>query len=402
MIWAHNSGSRLASCELALPFEDALASIRTVMNELLVSPDRILKSLSDGVYVCDTERRITYWSASAERITGWRSEDVIGRKCLEDVLCHIDKDGHRLCGEEYCPLHRSMITGSVTQVPVIVFAQAKDGRRIPMQVTTAPILNSAGRIIGGVETFRDVSPMLADLQRARKIQQRVLEQVLPDDPRLKFTAHMVPQDIVGGDYYAIRALDRDRYGFMVADMEGHGVAAALYTMHLNLLWERFLTLMADPSKFAGAVNAELAKVFGVDVSFAAAVCGLIDASNGTLWLTAAGGPSPLIARRCGQIQKAEMSGLPLGVMEGVAYNVYDMRLEAGESMLLFSDGVFEVDNAAEEILGVDGLIGLLKEMDYPHTPLSMPALEERILKFSNAIRMSDDITIVEARFSGAD
>lgn len=366
------------------------------MNDLLASPDRILKCLSDGVYVCDKERRITYWSASAERITGWTPEDVIGRKCLEDVLCHIDKDGRRLCGEEHCPLHRSMITGSVTQVPVIVFAQAKDGHRIPMQVTAAPIMDSGGRIIGGVETFRDVSPMLIDLQRARKIQQRVLEQALPEDPRLRFSARMVPQDIVGGDFYAIRPLDGDRYGFMVADMEGHGVAAALYTMHLNLLWGRFFALLTEPAEFAAAINAELVKVFGGDVSFATAICGSIDASNGMLWLTAAGGPPPLIARRNGQIQKIEISGLPLGVMEDWTYDVHVMHLEAGESVLLFSDGAFEIDDAAGKILGVDGLMGLLQEMGYPRVPLSMPALEERLLKFSNAIRMSDDITIIEA------
>ncbi len=169
-------------------------------------------------------------------------------------------------------------------------------------------------------------------------------------------------------------------------------------MQLNLLWERFLPLLTKPSEFAVALNNELVKVFGGDVSFATAVCGVIDASNGTFWLTAAGGPSPLIARRSGQIQKTEMSGLPLGIMEGVIYGVHGMRLEEGESVLLFSDGAFEIDNAAGEILGVDGLIGLLQEMDYPRTPLSMPALEERLLKFSNAIRMPDDITIVEARF----
>jgi phosphoserine phosphatase RsbU/P len=372
------------------------------MNELLLSSERILGSLSDGVYVCDTERRISYWSASAERITGWKPEDVIGRKCLDDVLCHIDKDGRRLCGEEHCPLHRSMITGSVTHVPVIVFAQAKDGRRIPMQVTTAPILDSSGTIVGGVETFRDVSPMLIDLQRAQKIQQHILGQSPTGDQRLRFTAHLVPQDIVGGDYYAIRLLDENRFGFMLADMEGHGVAAALYTMHLNLLWERFLPLLTEPSEFASAVNNELVKVFGGDVSFATAVCGAIDASNGSLWLSSAGGPAPLIFRKNGEIKKVELSGLPLGVIEGVGYRGHGMRLEEGDAMLLFSDGVFEIHNSSGEILGVDGLIGLLQETDYPRAPLSIPSLEEQLLKFSNAIRMPDDITIIEARFIGAE
>ena len=59
----------------------------------------ILDSLSDGVYVCDRDRRIVYWSKSAEQITGWLAKDVIGRRCLDNVLCHEDKDGRRLCGE---------------------------------------------------------------------------------------------------------------------------------------------------------------------------------------------------------------------------------------------------------------------------------------------------------------
>ena len=171
------------------------------MNELLLSSETILDSLSEGVYVCDRDRRIVFWSKSAERITGWQSEDVVGKRCLEDILCHVDKDGHRLCGEEYCPLHRAMITGVTTNVPVIVFAQCKNGRRIPTQVTTSPIRNAAGEVIGGVETFRDVSPMLVDLERAKKIQEQSLDQDLPADPRVQFSTFFMPHDIVGGDYF---------------------------------------------------------------------------------------------------------------------------------------------------------------------------------------------------------
>lgn len=367
---------------------------------MLASPERILDSLSDGVYVCDLERRITYWSASAERITGWTPADVIGRRCLEDVLCHIDKDGRRLCGEEHCPLHRSMITGSTTQVPVIVFARGKDGRRIPMQVTAAPIRDASGAIVGGVETFRDVSPMLIDLRRAEKIQKRFLGQLPDGDRRLRFSAHQVPQEIAGGDYYAVRRLDADRYGFILADMEGHGIAAALYTMHLNLVWERYSGLLDAPAAFASAVNNELVKAFGGDVSFATAVCGKIDASDGRLHLSGAGGPSPLVIRSSGAIETVPLSGLPLGVLEEADYGGRDLRLEAGDALLLFTDGAFEIDNADRKILGVDGLIGLLKAMDYPRTPLSMPALEERLLRYSNAIRLPDDLTLIEERFAG--
>ena len=80
------------------------------MENLLTLSSVILDSLGDGVYVCDRERTIVYWSKSAERITGWTRQDVVGRQCLDDVLNHVDKDGHRLCGKEFCPLHRAMVT----------------------------------------------------------------------------------------------------------------------------------------------------------------------------------------------------------------------------------------------------------------------------------------------------
>ena len=75
---------------------------------------------------------------------------------------------------------------------------------------------------------------LAFLDRT-EIQRQALQHDLPEDPRLRFSTFFMPYDIVGGDYYAIQPLDSDRYGFLLADMEGHGVAAALYTMHLSIL-----------------------------------------------------------------------------------------------------------------------------------------------------------------------
>ena len=370
------------------------------MKDLQLSSEKILNSLNEGVYVCDLDRRIVFWSKSAERITGWQSQDVVGKRCLEDILCHVDKDNHRLCGEEYCPMHRSMITGVTTTVPIIVFAQGKDGRRIPTQVTTAPIRNEAGEIIGGVETFRDVSPMLVDLERAQKIQSQALEHDLPEDPRLRFSTFFMSYDIVGGDFHAIRMLDEDRYGFLLADMEGHGMAAALYAMHLSIQWNRHFQLVKKPTDFAAAVNAELVKLFGSVVTFATAVCGVIDARAGTLCFTAAGGPPPLIIHEDWTVEEPKSQGPPLGVMEDIPYREKTVKLAPGDSILLFSDGAVEIQNARNEWLRVEGFTQILKSLDYPRTQLSMDVLEEALLKFSNDIRLQDDITIIEVRFTG--
>lgn len=367
------------------------------MKDLLTRSNVILDSLSDGVYVCDKDRTIVYWSRSAERITGWTSEDVVGRRCLDDVLCHIDKDGHRLCGEEFCPLHRSMVTGTSTNVPLIVFAKAKDGSRVPMQVSVAPIRDEAGEVIGGVETFRDVRAVLADLRRAKRIQTLSLEQDFPEDPRIRFSICYTPHDIVGGDYFAIRQLGSDQYGFLLADAMGHGIAAALHTMHLSSLWSRFHHLLADPAEFAATVNNELAKVVK-DESFATAVCGTIDAGAKTLRFSAAGGPPVVVVRSDGAVEQIESPALPFGVLDDCVYEEARGDFAAGDSLLLFSDGVFEIHNAEGELLGIDGLIRILKGLGYPAAPIQAAALEEELLKFSNAIRLDDDVTFIEVRF----
>jgi serine phosphatase RsbU (regulator of sigma subunit) len=183
-------------------------------------------------------------------------------------------------------------------------------------------------------------------------------------------------------------------------MEGHGVAAALYAMHLSILWNRHFNLMKSPAAFAAAINADLVKIFGSVVTFATAMCGVIDAHAGTLIFTGAGGPTPVIIHENWTVEEPKSTGPPLGVMDDIPYQEKTVNLKPGDSILLFSDGAVEIQNANREWLGVDGFTQILKDLNYPQMPLRMEMLEEVLLKFSNDIRLQDDITIIEARYSG--
>jgi phosphoserine phosphatase RsbU/P len=365
--------------------------------DLLTASSVILDSLSDGVYVCDKDRRIVFWSQAAARITGWESADVIGRQCVDDVLAHVDKDGHRLCGEEFCPLHRAMVTGTQSTVGLLVYARGKEGNRIPMQVTVAPIRDRAGKIIGGVESFRDMSAVLTDLERAKRIQALSLETELPEDPRVAFSTHYVPHDIVGGDFYAIKQLDTDHYAFLLADVMGHGVAAALHTMHLSSLWERHCCLLAEPVTFAQTVNEELARVVKGE-SFATALCGIIDAEHRRLRSVSAGGPPGLAMRAGGTVEDIGTPGLPFGMIDGADYDGLEAGFAPGDCLLFFSDGAVEVHNAQGEMLGVTGLAQILREVGYPAHGFQINSVEKRLLQYSNDLRLTDDLTFIEVRF----
>ena len=369
------------------------------MNERLIYSNTILDSLNEGVYVCDRDRTITYWSKGAERITGWAPQDVVGHRCLDGVLCHVDKDGHALCGEEHCPLHRAMVTGSGSTVPIIVFALGKSGMRIPMQVSVAPIFDESGEVIGGVESFRDMSAALSDLERARRIQALTMEHDLPDDPRIRFWASYTPQDIVGGDYYAIRRLDEDRYGFMLADVMGHGTSAALHTIHLGTLWSRHSDLLVSPSEFARTINNDLGRVVKYE-SFATATCGVIDAQARTLEMVSAGGAPILLFHANGDVSELNGNNPPFGLREDLDFEEVSAALERDDCLLMLSDGAYEIHDAAGTMLGVSGLVEMLEQRGYPGVDFGDIAqgIEVDLLKYSNDIRLVDDLTFIEVRF----
>jgi PAS domain S-box-containing protein len=363
-----------------------------------ISVESLIDSLYDGIYVCDTERKIIYWSKPAERITGWREEDVIGKHCFDDILCHIDKDGHKLCGSEFCPLHRSMITGKLSKVGQLVYALGANGQRIPMEVVVAPILDDAGKVIGGVETFREASAIVHDMERAKNIQQMAMKEDVPKDIGLVFTTHYIPHDIIGGDYYSIKDIGSGQYGLVLADVTGHGVAAALYTMHLSSLWNRYHTLIKNPVEFIGHVNNELAAVVKAEGSFATALCGLIDVNKRMFRFVSAGGPEPVLIHADGSYECLASEGFPLGLMANAEYEELSAEIHTGDCLLLFSDGAVEIKNAEGSLLDTEGLMRILQKQGYPKKPLQKEALEVELLKYSNSIRLDDDLTILEVRF----
>ena len=101
----------------------------------------------------------------------------------------------------------------------------------------------------------------------------------------------------------------------------------------------------------------------------------------------------------GAYECLESSGLPLAVLENAIYEEVCVEIQKGDRLLFFSDGAVEVLNAAGKMLGVDGLIEILRKQGYPDADIQMNALEEALLVYSNSIRLDDDLTLVEMRLN---
>jgi len=362
-------------------------------------PSGLIDSLVDGIYITDTERRILLWNRAAERITGWSAEEVVGRTCFDNILCHVDKDGHNLCGEEHCPLHRSVVTGTASEEPLLLFAGHKSGQRIPVEVSVAPLRNRKGKIVGGIEMFRDASVGVHDMLRAKAIQELAFRFEGLDDPRFEVEVCHQAYDLVGGDFYRVEQLDDGRMAILVADVMGHGVSAALYTMYLASLWDQFSRKSDSPPKILHELNRRLHLVAAEAGFFATAVLGLYDPATGSMSVARAGHPAPLVFRRGGDVEAVGKPRPALGMVPEVDYLETRLQLELGESILFFTDGAIEVCDTEERELGIEGLQDLVLDQIAadPEGAFHLDPLEEQLLTFSNALQLPDDLTLFKLR-----
>ena len=359
----------------------------------------LLNLLVDGAYITDVERRIVFWNAAAERITGWRAEDVVGRTCFDNILVHVDKDGHPLCGQEHCPLHRSIVTGQPSSEPLVVFAQHKRGHRTPVEVTVSPVRNHAGRVIGGIEMFRDLTASMQDAMRAKRIQEMAVACALPEDDRVRFEMRCQQREVVGGDFYRIERLNPDCYAVLVADAMGHGVAAALHTMQLRSLWNDHRTALDSPAHFVGLINQKLHDLVRGEGYFGTAVYATYDAATGDLRCVRAGHPAPLLFRAAGAVESVGSPNPALGMRPDSPYRETVVQLGIGDAVLLFTDGATEVGDGSEKDLGRAGLAELARKQDAGSDPAGfhVEQLEKQLLQFSDQIHLADDLTLVKIR-----
>lgn len=112
----------------------------------------ILDQMYDGVDFVDTNVAIQYWNQGAERISGFRADEVLGMRCSDNILMHVTDEGTKLCLAG-CPLAATMEDGELREAEI--YLHHKDGHRVPILVRTTPIRDAEDRIVGGAEIFSD-------------------------------------------------------------------------------------------------------------------------------------------------------------------------------------------------------------------------------------------------------
>ena len=143
----------------------------------------LLDNIGDGVYFVDRERRILYWNEGASRLTGYKAEELLGRCCQDDILCHVDHTGKSLCHDD-CPLSATISDGDFHEANV--FLRHKQGRRVPVSVRVQPLRAADDSIIGGIEIFSDNSAEIEARRKTKSMERLAFLDQLTQLPNRRF------------------------------------------------------------------------------------------------------------------------------------------------------------------------------------------------------------------------
>lgn len=241
--------------------------------------------------------------------------------------------------------------------------------------------------------------MEAELDVAREIQRKLFPHELPADDRIVMAALNEPGRTVSGDYYDVIEFDDGRIAFLIADVSGKGVAAALLMSNLQAAVRLTLASTGDPADAMRRWNALL--YANTDSSkFVTCVACVIDTRARALTFTLAGHQAPYVLR--GSDQPPEELGmdpeLPLGVVEHVEYQSKTVDLGDGPcTIFCYSDGVVEAMNSAHELFGDERMrLALAESADAPPN-LLLRKMRKALSGFTRDAEQSDDITMLAAK-----
>ena len=263
-----------------------------------------------------------------------------------------------------------------------------------LAVQAASILDNA-RL---VERERQRQRMEQELNIARDIQQALLPRGFRDYPYLSVTGTNTPCHAVGGDYFDVFPMGEDRTAFLVADVSGKGLGAALVTTMLQGALSG-MTSGSDPVVVFNHMNRFLCEHAEVG-RYATMFFGILS-RDGQLVFFNAGHPSPLIIREGKVMELYTKGSLPVGLVPEAEFIADTVNLQPSDTLILFSDGVTEAEDPEENQFGVPRLCELLA--GHEDTPLD--ELKQIILdavdSFCRGAAQLDDITVLIARYRAA-
>jgi hypothetical protein len=257
--------------------------------------------------------------------------------------------------------------------------------------------------ISAYRTFANeerLSTINNELAIARRIQSSILPQSVPSLRGLEIAARYKPMSAVAGDFYDFLIVDEKRVGILVADVTGHGVPAAMIASMLKVAFAGQVAHAHDPALVLTGLNRALCGKF--KEHFVTAAYLFVDLEKNLLRYAAAAHPPLMLASvAADKVSEIEANGLMLGMFPEAAYSFVELRVGSGDRCLLYTDGVFEASNAAQEEFGKSRCKEFLEMQRAIPTAGFADALLDKIAGFcgyASGRTQDDDITLLVLDF----
>ena len=389
----------------------------------------LVETLPQNIFRKDLDERFTFANQQFCNVLGKRLDEIVGKTDFDFFPKEL--------AEKYQRDDRRVLeTGKTYQT--VEEHQPPGHGKMYVQVVKTPLYGADGKALGlqGIfwditeqrlaeEKIRRVNSLLAqnrkelrarnlqmmdDLKMAREIQLAMLPQQSaspipqPDSP-FQFTHRYVPTGSVGGDFFTISALSDTEVGVFICDVAGHGVRSALVTAMIRALVEELKPVATDPGQFLTKLNRDLHAILKQTGMLTTGFYLVADWKTGIMRFANAGHPKPLLVRRSeGRAQPlASGSGKSqpaLGLFEGATYQSSEAKLAPGDLVMLFTDGLYEVEDAKEELYTQALLIESVKRRAQLPAAELFDALLAEIQQFSADKAFSDDVCLVGMEFAG--
>ena len=239
--------------------------------------------------------------------------------------------------------------------------------------------------------------IVTELSLATKIQANMLPSIFPPFPEKEnfdIYASMTPAKEVGGDFYDFFLIDENHLALVIADVSGKGIPAALFMMMSKIFIKNAALDGTSPKEVLETVNNQICANNNEEM-FVTVWLGILDLESGILTAANAGHEKPIIKSANGEFELFnDRNGFVVGGMEGVKYKDYEIQLEEGSKLFVYTDGVAEATNENTELFGIERTIEALNTAKDENPEKILEAVKKKVDEFVGEAPQFDDLTML--------
>jgi phosphoserine phosphatase RsbU/P len=336
-----------------------------------------------------------------EAVRSWDLPE--GEVAINNDAANVPTAGARLNACEKCLAVSIAVPGRRLGVLAVADKESRDGRVLDFTPGDARLLSLfANQAAAAIETTRlhraalEKERIERELELAAAIQRQILPRELPRIPGLELAGATLPTRQVGGDYFDLFPLSRGRLGFVVADVSGKGIPAALLVSTVHAAIHLQIDVSDTIVELVSRIDRHLQR-FSATHKFLTLFFGVVEPDASLLRYVSAGHNPALLARRSGRIERLGATGVPVGIVANGSWHEETARFEAGDLLCVYTDGFTEATNADDEEFGLDRLeSGLASRRTVAARDLS-ESLFADVARFAQGVPQYDDQTLLIVR-----